>query len=164
MARDRRADQARARLREAAPGMCAPSTTSPPPKSTAPPRSRRHILPLWFSPPSTIRRRRCYLPGGEALDERYFGLHHDLAPERIAGQLGGTLVWKRDDDGMWIALIRFNRQIEARWSSKTQRARAHDGVPYRPTRQRPPAGGTCLRDWLTPPAFRPSTARPDSAR
>ncbi len=51
---------------------------------------------------------------GEALEERYFGLHHDLAPERIANQLGGTLVWKRDDDGMWIALIRFNRQIEAR--------------------------------------------------
>ena len=52
--------------------------------------------------------------GGEALDERYFGLHHDLPPERIALQLGGTMIWKRDDDGMWIALIRFNRQIEAR--------------------------------------------------
>jgi hypothetical protein len=51
---------------------------------------------------------------GEALDERYFGLHRDLPPERIARQLGGTLVWRRDDDGMWIALIRFNRQIEAR--------------------------------------------------
>jgi hypothetical protein len=52
---------------------------------------------------------------GEALDERYFGLHHDLPPETIAHQLGGDLVWKRDDDrdGMWIALIRFNRQIEA---------------------------------------------------
>jgi hypothetical protein len=24
------------------------------------------------------------------------------------------MVWKRDDDGMWIALIRFNRQVEAR--------------------------------------------------
>jgi hypothetical protein len=52
--------------------------------------------------------------GGEALDERYFGLHHDLPPERIAYQLGGTMVWKRDDDGMWIALIRFSRQLEAR--------------------------------------------------
>ncbi len=52
---------------------------------------------------------------GEALDERYFGLHHDLPPEMIARELGGDLVWKRDDDrdGMWIALIRFNRQIEA---------------------------------------------------
>ena len=52
--------------------------------------------------------------GGEALEERYFGLHHDLPPERIARQLGGKLEWKRDDDGMWIALIRFNRQIKAR--------------------------------------------------
>jgi hypothetical protein len=51
---------------------------------------------------------------GEALDERYFGLHHDLPPELIARQLGGDLVWRRDVDGMWIALIRFNRQIEAR--------------------------------------------------
>ncbi|MGD0158206.1 MAG: glycosyltransferase [Terracidiphilus sp.] len=52
--------------------------------------------------------------GGEALDERYFGLHHDLPPEAIAQQLGGTLVWKRDQDGMWIALIRFNHPMEAR--------------------------------------------------
>ncbi len=51
---------------------------------------------------------------GEALDERYFGLHHDLQPEAIAQQLGGMLVWERRDDGMWIALIRFNRQVEAR--------------------------------------------------
>ena len=52
--------------------------------------------------------------GGEALDERYFGLHHDLPPERIARELNGTLVWERRDAGMWIALIRFNRQVEAR--------------------------------------------------
>lgn len=51
---------------------------------------------------------------GEALDERYFGLHHDLPPEEIARQLGGELVWKRDDDGMWIALIHFNHPVEAR--------------------------------------------------
>ena len=62
-----------------------------------------------YEPPSPL-----YLIGGEALDERYFGLHHDLTPERIASQLGGALEWKRDDDGMWIALIRFNRQVEAR--------------------------------------------------
>ncbi len=52
--------------------------------------------------------------GGEALDERYFGLHHDLPPEAIARQLGGTLVWRRDQDGMWIALIRFDHPVEAR--------------------------------------------------
>jgi hypothetical protein len=51
---------------------------------------------------------------GRGLDEQYFGLHHDLPPEAIAQRLGGTLVWKGTDDGMWIALIRFNRQFEAR--------------------------------------------------
>ncbi len=50
---------------------------------------------------------------GEALDERYFDLHHDMAPEAIARRLGGDLVWTREDRGMWIALIRFNRQFEA---------------------------------------------------
>ena len=62
-----------------------------------------------YDPPSPL----LYF-GGEALDERYFGLHHDLAPEAIARQLGGTMVWKREDDGMWIAVIRFNRAVEAR--------------------------------------------------
>ena len=52
-------------------------------------------------------------PRSEALDERYFGLHHDLAPEEIARQLHGDLVWKREDHGQWIALIRFNRQFDA---------------------------------------------------
>jgi 4-amino-4-deoxy-L-arabinose transferase-like glycosyltransferase len=49
-----------------------------------------------------------------AADERYFDLHHDLPPESIAAELHGTLVWKKEDEGMWIALIRFNRQFEAR--------------------------------------------------
>jgi hypothetical protein len=52
--------------------------------------------------------------GGGAMEERFFGLHHDLAPEAIAIQLGGTLVWKREDHGMWIGLIRFERRLDAR--------------------------------------------------
>ena len=49
-----------------------------------------------------------------AMDERYFGLHHDLQPDAIARQLGGAVVWKStDDQGQWIGLIRFNRQFEA---------------------------------------------------
>jgi 4-amino-4-deoxy-L-arabinose transferase-like glycosyltransferase len=52
--------------------------------------------------------------GSRAADERYFDLHHDLPPEAIAAKLHGNLVWKKDDQGMWIALIRFNRQFEAR--------------------------------------------------
>jgi len=49
-----------------------------------------------------------------AMDEQYFGLHHDMTPEAIAQRLGGTLLWRREEQGMWIALIRFNRQIEAK--------------------------------------------------
>jgi 4-amino-4-deoxy-L-arabinose transferase-like glycosyltransferase len=52
-------------------------------------------------------------PGSKAMDESYFGLHHDLPPEAIARELGGALVWKKEDQGQWIALIRFNRQFEA---------------------------------------------------
>jgi hypothetical protein len=48
------------------------------------------------------------------MEERFFGLHHDLAPETIARELGGTLVWKREDHGMWIGLIRFERRLNAR--------------------------------------------------
>ena len=49
-----------------------------------------------------------------AADERYFGLHHDLPPEAIARQLHGDLVWQQQDHSQWIALIRFNRQFDAR--------------------------------------------------
>jgi 4-amino-4-deoxy-L-arabinose transferase-like glycosyltransferase len=52
-------------------------------------------------------------PRSRALDEQYFGLHRDLAPEAIAIQLHGALVWKQEDQGQWVALIRFNRQYEA---------------------------------------------------
>src|SRR5262249_17969076 len=50
----------------------------------------------------------------EALDQRYFGLHHDLRPEEIAVRLHGALVWEREDHNQWIALLRFNRQFEAK--------------------------------------------------
>jgi len=48
-------------------------------------------------------------PKSEAVDERYFGLHHDLPPEAIALRLHGTLDWQREDHGFWIALIQFHR-------------------------------------------------------
>jgi hypothetical protein len=48
-----------------------------------------------------------------ALDEKYFGLHHDLPPEQIAKRLGGELVWEKQDDGQWVALIRFERVLNA---------------------------------------------------
>jgi hypothetical protein len=68
--------------------------------------------------------------GEEALDERYFGLHHDLSPDRIATKLDGSLEWRRDDRGMWIALIRFNHPVEA-WTDSTREllAIADPGFP-----------------------------------
>jgi hypothetical protein len=54
-------------------------------------------------------------PLSHQLDEQYFGLHHDLSPEAIARQLHGTLVWQQDDhQGQWAAIIRFQRQYEAK--------------------------------------------------
>ena len=60
-----------------------------------------------------------------AMDERYFGLHHDLQPDAIAHQLGGTVVWHADDQGQWIALLRFNRQFEAAVCLQTVSFRRH---------------------------------------
>jgi hypothetical protein len=68
---------------------------------------------LVFSTKSDPAKPLLSLDGG-ALEERYFGLHHDLPPERIAYQLNGTLEWRRDDMGMWVALIRFNHAVEAK--------------------------------------------------
>ena len=47
------------------------------------------------------------------LDEKFFGLHRDLTPEAIAKQLGGELVWEKEDQGQWVALIRFDRVLAA---------------------------------------------------
>ena len=72
-----------------------------------PPSLTLSLGPLRFGPPH-------FGPWNEAVDERYFGLHHDLPPEEIALELHGDLVWKRQEHGQWIALIRFRRQFEAR--------------------------------------------------
>jgi hypothetical protein len=64
---------------------------------------------------------------GRRFDEKYFGLHHDLPPDVIAQRLGGTLLWKGQDQGMWVAVIRFNRRFEARvqpWLDQQQVAQA----------------------------------------
>jgi 4-amino-4-deoxy-L-arabinose transferase-like glycosyltransferase len=57
-------------------------------------------------------------PKSAELDEKYFGLHHDLPPEAIAKQLGGDLVWEKMDQGQWVALIRFERVLDARVESE----------------------------------------------
>ena len=67
-------------------------------------------------------------PKSRAFDERYFDLHYDLAPEAIALALHGDLVWKQEDQGQWIALIRFNRQYDARLETRnSQLLKRSDG-------------------------------------
>jgi hypothetical protein len=76
-------------------------------------QSGRYSAALVFStkydPPSALF---TFGPRGRALDERYFGLHSDLSPEQIAAELHGTLVWQREDHGLWVALIRFEQPLE----------------------------------------------------
>ncbi|HVJ09226.1 MAG TPA: hypothetical protein VM554_12665 [Acidisarcina sp.] len=45
----------------------------------------------------------------EALDERYFGFHHDLSPDEIARLLGGRVIWRGERDGQWAAVLQFDR-------------------------------------------------------
>ena len=52
-------------------------------------------------------------PFSRRMDERYFGLHEDLRPGAIARRLGGKVVWRMDEAGMWIAVIGFDRPAKA---------------------------------------------------
>ena len=62
-------------------------------------------------------------PFTQRTDERYFGLHHDLTPDEIAQRLGGKVVWRRDDSGMWAAVIGLNRPVvtQPRAGASTER-------------------------------------------
>ena len=52
-------------------------------------------------------------PRNELLDRRYFDFHHDLAPETIAGMLGGKVVWQTERKGQWVAVLHFDRSQQA---------------------------------------------------
>jgi len=41
--------------------------------------------------------------------EKYFGYHHDLLPEDTAQRLGGTIVYHKELNGQWIAVITMER-------------------------------------------------------
>ncbi len=45
-----------------------------------------------------------------ALDEKYFGFHHDLSPWEVAELLGGTVTWHAERDGQWAAVLQFSNQ------------------------------------------------------
>lgn len=62
-------------------------------------------------------------PFSERMDEQYFGLHHDLTPDAIAERLGGKVVWRKDQAGMWIAVIGLNRPVVTKQPAATTAAR-----------------------------------------
>jgi hypothetical protein len=50
----------------------------------------------------------------EAFELRYFDFHRDLPPEEIARLLGGKIVWRGERQGLWAAVLHFDRAEEAR--------------------------------------------------
>ncbi len=59
----------------------------------------------------------------QKMEARYFGLHRDLSPEEAVKILGGEIVWREEDRGLWAAVVRFDHPIEAAMPGSTgQRA------------------------------------------
>jgi hypothetical protein len=45
----------------------------------------------------------------QRIKEKFFGYHRDLLPEDIAQHLGGTIVYHKEMNGQWIAVIAVER-------------------------------------------------------
>jgi len=41
----------------------------------------------------------------QRIKEKFFGYHRDLLPEGIAQRLGGTIIYHKEMNGQWIAVI-----------------------------------------------------------
>jgi hypothetical protein len=48
------------------------------------------------------------------IKEKFFGYHRDLRPEDIAQRLGGTISYRKELNGQWIAVIALEREQNAR--------------------------------------------------
>jgi hypothetical protein len=46
----------------------------------------------------------------QAIDEKYFGFHHDLSPDEAAKLLCGSVLWHDERDGQWAAVLQFDRR------------------------------------------------------
>ena len=55
----------------------------------------------------------------QSLKERFFGYHHDLLPDEIAKRLGGRILYHKELNGQWIAVISLDedKPQEARMDS-----------------------------------------------
>jgi 4-amino-4-deoxy-L-arabinose transferase-like glycosyltransferase len=49
----------------------------------------------------------------EQADAKYFDFHHDLTPHEVAALLHGTVVWQNRRKGVWAAVLRFPRAVDA---------------------------------------------------
>jgi Dolichyl-phosphate-mannose-protein mannosyltransferase len=49
----------------------------------------------------------------QRIKEKFFGYHRDLLPEEIAQHLGGTIVYHKEMNGQWIAVIAVDREGSA---------------------------------------------------
>ncbi len=61
--------------------------------------------------------------------EKFFGYHRDLPPEQIAQRLGGRILFHKEVDGQWVAVIAIEREQNAQIENA----------------QTPPDGGTGVR-------------------
>ena len=61
--------------------------------------------PLWQTPPF-----------GEAIQERFFGYHEDVPPERAAAMLGGRIVRYENRNNEWVAIVAIERVQNAQRS------------------------------------------------
>lgn len=49
----------------------------------------------------------------QRIKERFFGYHRDLLPEEIARRLGGRIVFHKEADGLWVAVIALDKAQDA---------------------------------------------------
>ena len=60
-------------------------------------------------------KKQMWLPGfWRRAQEQYFGLHADMPPEAVAQMLGGSIVFKEERGGQWVAVLVFERARNAR--------------------------------------------------
>jgi Dolichyl-phosphate-mannose-protein mannosyltransferase len=50
----------------------------------------------------------------QRIKEKFFGYHRDLLPEDIAQRLGGTIAYRKEQNGQWVAVIAVERELDVR--------------------------------------------------
>jgi hypothetical protein len=50
----------------------------------------------------------------QRIKEKFFGYHRDLLPEEIAHRLGGRILFHKEENGQWVAVIALEKEEEAR--------------------------------------------------